>query len=278
MDELKQLIATGKQHFDNRQYDKAEEYLRKVIEIDPHFADVLNILGVIAHVQGKFATAIDHFKRALRINPNYTEATLNLTVLYNDLGQYSDAKRLYQRLKGRTPRGSSKIEPVLRGKLSNLHADIGDIYRSIGLFNLTADEYRKALSLNPSYYDIRTKLGQALREGGRLKDSVSELGTVLCADNRYAPALIQLGVTHYAMGEISDAKKSWKRALESSPKNPYAEMYLRLCAATERTQVKGKGKAKVKVKAKVKKKAKVKVKKKAKAKTKKKVKRVGKRR
>ena len=40
------------------------------------------------------------FFMALSINPRYTEAMLNLAVLYNDLGQYAEAKKLYGKLKG----------------------------------------------------------------------------------------------------------------------------------------------------------------------------------
>lgn len=233
MESMKEMLKIGKQHFDQRRYSEAEHYLRRVIEENPRYADVFNMLGVISHVEGKFATAIDCFEKALKINPRYTEATLNLAVLYNDLGQYEKAKKLYSRLKTRKGEKSFTIEPVLRGKLSNLHADIGDIYRSIGLFALAIEEYRKALMLNPAYLDIRTKLGQALRENGRVNDSLEQLKEVLKKKAAYSPALIQLGVTYYTMDRIGDAKKAWKKALEREPGNEYAKMYLRLCQATQ---------------------------------------------
>ena len=233
MDSMKEMLKIGKQHFDQRRYAEAEHYLRRVIEDNPRYADVINMLGVISHVEGKFATAIDCFEKALKINPRYTEATLNLAVLYNDLGQYEKAKKLYSRLKTRKGEKSFSIEPVLRGKLSNLHADIGDIYRSIGLFAFAIEEYRKALMLNPTYLDIRTKLGQALRENGRVNDSLEQLKEVLKKKAAYSPALIQIGVTYYTMDRIVDAKKAWKKALEGEPGNEYAKMYLRLCQATQ---------------------------------------------
>ncbi|MFH0799599.1 MAG: tetratricopeptide repeat protein [Pseudomonadota bacterium] len=234
METLKELLSVGKQYFDNKQYAQAEEYLRRVLDKSGHFADVLNMLGVISHVEGRFASSIDYFRKALEINPRYTEAILNLAVLYNDLGQYAEAKKLYSSLKGRKAAGNTQIEPVLRGKLSNLHADIGDIYRSIGLYSHAIGEYHKALELNPTYFDIRTKLGQAQRENNQPAESLKELKAVLRADGNYCPALIQMGITYYTMGKIPDAKKSWKAALAKEPDNEYAQMYLRLCDATQR--------------------------------------------
>lgn len=231
METLKELLAIGKQYFDNKQYAQAESYLKRVLEKSGRYADVLNMMGVIAHVEGRFASAIDLFRQALEINPRYTEATLNLAVLYNDLGQYAEAKKLYARLMGGKGTAHAQIEPVLRGKLSNLHADIGDIYRSIGLYAHSIEEYRKALTLNPTYFDIRTKLGQALRENGSCAESLKELKGVLRSDGRYAPALIQMGITYYSIGNVEEAKKAWKATLVKEPDNEYARMYLRLSEA-----------------------------------------------
>ena len=228
METIKELIHAGKQHFDNKEYDKAERILRQVVQKEPNYADVHNILGVINHLEGKFQAAIDYFQGALKINPRYTEARLNLAVLYNDLGQYQDAKVLYTELKKASSSTKTEIEPVLRGKLSNLHAEIGDIYRSIGLNHLAIEEYRKALALNANYHDIRTKLGQALREDGQLAKSLDELMGVIKSKNTYSPARVQLGVTHFAMGKFDLAKKAWRGALSVNPNDEYAKMYLRL--------------------------------------------------
>lgn len=231
METLKELLAIGRQYFENKQYSQAETYLRRVIEKDARYADVLNMLGVISHAEGKFASSIEFFKESLRINPRYTEALLNLAVLYNDLGQYDEAKKLYKHLKVHSGTGKSDIEPVLRGKLSNLHADIGDIYRSIGLYSHSIDEYKKALALNPNYFDIRTKLGIALREHDAFPESLKELKSVIRDNDKYYPALVQLGITYYAMGKVADAGKCWEDVLENDPNNEYARMYTRLCAA-----------------------------------------------
>ncbi len=226
---LQDLVQIGKQHFENKEYAKAEHYFRKVLAKESNYADILNLLGVIHHVEGKFDSSIELFEKALKINPNYTEAILNLAVLYNDLGKYKDAKKLYTHLRTSQKVKHKHIEPVLKGKLSNLHADIGDIYRNLGLYEYAIDEYKKALLLNPKYVDIKTRLGIAYRENKQLKESLLELTEAVKTDTRYITAQIQLGVTLYSLGKLNDAKKRWNHVLETRPDNEYARMYLNLC-------------------------------------------------
>lgn len=223
-----ELVAIGKQFFDKKQYNKAESYLKQVVGQGVKYADVFNMLGVINHIDGKFDSSITLFKEALKINPRYTEALLNLAVLYNDLGNYSEAKKLYTNLHKSRKSKDKQIEPVLKGKLSNLHANIGDIYKNLGLYSHAIEEYKKALSLNSGYLDIRTKLGISYRENGELSKSLAELKKVVKSDQKYIHARIQLGVTFYSMKKQTDATKQWQEAVKRDPKNEYAQMYLRL--------------------------------------------------
>lgn len=230
--DIGELVTIAKQYFDKKEYHRAENYLRQVISRGVKYADVFNMLGVIEHIEGKFDSSINMFKKALKINPRYTEALLNLAVLYNDLGNYDEAKKLYSSLHAGRSTKHKKIEPVLKGKLSNLHANIGDIYRSLGLYEYAVEEYNKALELNPEYVDIRTKLGIAYRENGDLKNSLAELRKVVKHDPKYIHARIQLGVTYYSMKKMTDAKIQWKEAVKRDPTNEYAQMYLRLAESS----------------------------------------------
>lgn len=226
-----ELVQMGKQSFEKKEYDRAAHYFKQVVQKGVKYADVFNMLGVIDHIEGKFESAIDMFKEALKLNPHYTEAVLNLAVLYNDIGHYEDAKTLYAQLHKAKKTDHKHIEPVLKGKLSNLHANIGDIYKSLGLYSHAIEEYKKALTLNPEYVDIRTKLGVSHRENEEFEKSISELGKVTKSDPKYVHAHIQLGVTYYSMGKPAEANKHWKKALTIEPANEHAQMYLRLAEA-----------------------------------------------
>lgn len=226
---IQEMVEQAKQNFENKEYSKAEHLFKKILSVEPNYADIQNLLGVIYHIEGKFEAAMELFEKALKINPHYTEAILNLAVLYNDLGKYKEAKKLYTHLRNVQTTKHKHIEPVLKGKLSNLHADIGDIYRNLGLYDYAIDEYKKALALNPRYVDIKTNLGIAYRENNQLKESVLELTDATKLNPKYITAKIQLGVTLYSSGKLNDAKKHWHDVLNKDSENEFAKMYLKLC-------------------------------------------------
>lgn len=217
----------GKRHFEGKNYGKAETILRAIIKGNKGYADVFHMLGVICHNAGRFTEAIQCFNKARKINPNYVEATLNLAVLYNDLGQYSKAKALYAYLQD-NGQEKKRVDVVMKGKLSNMHAMMGDTYRGIGFDAEAIEEYQKALGINPHYADIRTKLGIALREKGQYKDAIGEFKQALKDKSHYLEAQLQLGLTEYARGEKAAAKREWQAVLRKFPQNLQAQAYLRL--------------------------------------------------
>src|SRR6185503_14769796 len=97
-DRLKQLLVLGREHYERREYDQAEHALRQVLAQTDRFADVYNMLAVILHDRGDFEGAEGYLQRAVELNPNYTEALLNLSVTYNDLGKYEAGRQVYSQI------------------------------------------------------------------------------------------------------------------------------------------------------------------------------------
>ena len=167
MDErLKQLLNQGRDYYENREFERAEKLLSQVLKENRGFADVHNMLGVIYHDMGKFTQARDCFEQALEINPNYTEAALNLAVTYNELGRYKEAKEVYGKAMAHSRNQPRSLDPFAKGKLANMHMDLGDAYHGIGFFAEAVREYTQALALCPTFVDIRTKLANTYRDMG----------------------------------------------------------------------------------------------------------------
>lgn len=235
MDEaLRQLVTLGRGYFDKKQYAQAEKYLTQVVEQNQQFADVYNMLGVIYHDQGQFARAQRAFEAALRLNPSYTDAALNLAVIYNDMGKYREAKEVYQGALSRQRGSPTKMDPYVMGKISNMYADIGDVFASSGMLDEAIGEYRRALGLCPTFVDIRMKLADACRDKGDHTEAIAQFEEILRINPNYVPGRVHYGITLYSAGRKAEAQKTWEEVLARHPGNRSAEMYLNLAKDTGR--------------------------------------------
>jgi tetratricopeptide (TPR) repeat protein len=234
MDEtLRRLIVLGREHYRAHDYDAAEGVLTQVVEQHRGFADIFNMLGVIWHGQGKLLEAQGAFEEALKLNPSYTEAALNLSVTYNDLGKYAEAREVYGKAIQRTRSAPRSLDPFVKGKLANMHADLGAAYAEHGLYPEAVREYHKALELCPTFGDLRTRLAAVLRDSGDTASAARELEIVKTTQPRYLPARLALGTTLYMLGRRDDATREWEAVLGVDPENRAAKLYLSMARETE---------------------------------------------
>jgi tetratricopeptide (TPR) repeat protein len=233
---VKQLLVLGREHYAKREFEKAEQMLRMVLEEEDRYADVHDMLGVIAHSRGNFLVAERHFERALELNPAYTEAALNLAVTYNDRGKYEKAREVYGRIKVGPAGTAQGLDAFARGKLANMHADLAQAYADAGLPRDAIHEYEKATVLCPQFADLRVKLGTLLREINDLPAARAHYEAALQAKPSYVPARLQLGVTLLALGEANAAEEQWREVIKVEPENSQAKMYLRMLERNRASQ------------------------------------------
>lgn len=234
---VKQLLVLGREHYEKREFDKAEQMLRMVLEEEDRYADIHDMLGVIAHARGNFLVAERHFERALELNPAYTEAALNLAVTYNDRGKYEKAREIYGKIKVGPQGTAAGLDPFARGKLANMHAELGQAYHDAGLPRDAIHELEKATALCPHFADLQTKLGSLLREVSDLPGARARYEAALQAKPGYVPALLQLGVTLLALGDAKGAEEHWQKVAALDPDNSQAKMYLRMLERTRGTSM-----------------------------------------
>lgn len=230
---VKSLLVLGKEHYERRELDRAEQAFHEVLALGgDHFADVHNMLAFILHERGDLKGAEKHFKRAVEINPRYIEAHLNLAVTYSDLGKYEEAHLVYERI--RELEGNDKsLDPFVRGKIANMHADVAQAYIDAGCRTEAIGELKKAVELCPTFADLHVKLGNLHRDGGNLPMAREHYATACTVNPKFVPARVLLGVTLLALGQPEQAVAEWKAALAIDPANKNAQMYLRM-AETQR--------------------------------------------
>jgi tetratricopeptide (TPR) repeat protein len=233
-DRLRHKLLLAREHFERREFEHAEPLLLQVLEKAPNLADVHNMLGMARHERGEFEAAREAFEAAVRANPNYTEALLNLVVTCNDLGDYDAGKRFYESVKsgagtdGSDPAGGSSRDPYALGKIANMHADLSEAYAHAGYVEEAVLELEKAVTLRPTFVDLRVRLGCMHRDRGDLDAALFAFEKAIESKPDYAPAHVQLGITHYMRSDLDAARGSFDEALRLEPGGKIAAMYLRL--------------------------------------------------
>jgi tetratricopeptide (TPR) repeat protein len=228
-DRLKQLLAKGREHYQKKEFDLAEPFLREVAEALPDFADVQNMLGVIYHHQERFIHSQAAFEKALKINPRYTEAALNLAVTYAELGMYDESLELQAGAIASATGGDEEgVDHFALGKLANMHAELASAYEELKMYDHAVREYRQALDLCSEFADLRTRLGHVLREMGDLESAEQEYSKAKATKPSYVPARVFLGVALFARGNKEQAITEWEEAIGLDPANRLALTSLKM--------------------------------------------------
>jgi tetratricopeptide (TPR) repeat protein len=228
---IRELLSLARDHYRNKEFDKADDLLREVLPHTEGFADVHDMLGVIAHSRGHLLQAADYFERAVRINPSYTEALLNLAVTYNDLGRYEAAQQMQAKANTLRAQGPLKLDPFAKGKIANMHADVGLAYAESGMLDNAIEELQKAVQLCPGFADLRTRLGTLYKEQGDLSRAREQFQLATESNPRYMQARVMLGLSLFALGDREAAVAEWQQVAEAEPDNRLAQMYLRMAEA-----------------------------------------------
>ncbi len=227
---VKQLLSLGREHFHKGELDEAEYLLKQVATKENGYADVFDMLGIIAHTRGDYTQAGYCFERALELNPLYTEARLNLMVTYNELGRYDDSRALAERVPQEPT--SRPGDPFVRGKIANLHAETARAYQDAGMLTEAIIELEKAVALGPGFPDLRCRLARLHRDAGEPDMAVGQLRAAIDANPSYLEAYLQLAAVQLSTGHGASALPILREAKKLHPDDVRTDMYMRAAQAS----------------------------------------------
>ncbi|WP_143821955.1 type IV pilus biogenesis/stability protein PilW [Moraxella lacunata] len=86
--------ALAGQYIAQRQLDTAKRQLDEAIEAQPNYAPAYDMMGNLLKIEGSpsnVAKAEEYFKRAISLDPNFTQARNNYGVYLSELGRHQEA-------------------------------------------------------------------------------------------------------------------------------------------------------------------------------------------
>lgn len=127
-------------------HETAAKYIRKAVERVPDQPVLRNNLGDALHQSGQTQEAIEHLHKALELLPGYAGAHQNLGSIYLSTGQHELALK------------HCKLATELDGESPEAWFNLGLCYLDHVLLENSAQAYRKALALRPTYEAAVTSL------------------------------------------------------------------------------------------------------------------------
>mgnify|MGYP005812172631 CR=1 FL=1 len=224
--DIRQLVQRGTAAFEAGEYAEAETLLLLVLDRNTTYANVYHMLGVIAGLRGASQRAVDLFRRALALNPRYSEAQLDLAITLADMGAYDVAATEADKLRAREPGDADRPAPAVLGTLANAHADLARKYHALEMYAEAVEEYDKALRLCPNFPDLHTRRAASCRARRDYAGARASLTRALELNPRYVEAYVSLGQLHRQLGQPGEAVAAWERALELDPAHSLARAYL----------------------------------------------------
>ncbi len=237
-----ELLKNAKECFDKGNYKQASLLFNEIIESDSKCFDAIFYMANIFHMKGEIGKAIKAFKKVLEINPDHTDASIGLSVIYNDIGKYDEAKRIFDQADRRVKTNTTNTyqtssDSYINKKFSLKHFELAELYFTYGRYDEALFEYNKSTILDPENLEGRIKVAKVYAKKGLISKSCDELKKLKNEYPRYMPARVALGVLYYGNGNILEARSEWERVQVLDPQNSEAATYLNLSQAATETKI-----------------------------------------
>jgi tetratricopeptide (TPR) repeat protein len=192
----------------------------------------------IFHMKGDIGKAIKAFSKVVELDPNHTDASISLSVLYNDIGKYENAKKIFKETHERVrdhSLGTTLEDEHINKKFSVKHYELAELYVSYNRYDEALFEYNKAINLDSENLEARIKLAKTYSKKGFTSKAIEELKRLKNEEPSYFPARIALGVVYYGQGKTLEAQTEWEQVLSRDPAHSDAMMYLNLSRSASET-------------------------------------------
>lgn len=183
--------------------DEAEKAFLRVLREGGKVAFVYNNLGVVYQMRGDQVRAIEQFREAIRLQPNYAAPRILLGASLLAMGQDVEATRELER--------AVKIQP----DEPLAHVQLAHAYQRTGNYAGLVEQYRALHSLQPDDPESLYQLGHAYSD--QAEWCLIEIRKI---DPNSVRLYETLGESYRQQGHLDLAAAAYKRAASVDPRHP----------------------------------------------------------
>ena len=195
----------GVAYLDKGLSDKALEYFRTALRINPDFAEAHYNLGNVYLEKGLFDEAVEHYLSSIKINPEYFKAHYNLGNAHLKKGLFDKAIENFQ------------MALRLKPDFAETYANLGNAYKNKGMIDTAIENYQAALKINPGLSVAHNNLGNIYKNKGEADKALEHYQIALRINPDNAVTYYNLGIVYRDKGSTDKAIESFKAALRLKP-------------------------------------------------------------
>ena len=204
----------------------AEKYALKALELSPENPMVLDALAAAHFAKGEYDLAIAKEKEALELAPDNTflkerlakfESTIKGTAEEHNI----EGARLLEEGNYSAAAEEFKAAVTLDPTFSDGYYNLGKVYSQLGNYTEAEANYQKAIELSPDNARYHYNLAIVYSKINQLEKSEEEYLYALNIDPYYDKAHNNLGVLYYNMERYEEALAEFEKAFDIKPKSNY---------------------------------------------------------
>ncbi len=128
------------------EYEKAVEEFKKAIELKPNYGDAYHNLANVYHQINRDDLALENYQKALSFNPNLWQSYQNIAAIYFSQKKLDLAKQSMEKALAINPDSTE------------LHTNMGILYSNLGEKQKAKEEFEKALQIDPQNQKAKQQL------------------------------------------------------------------------------------------------------------------------
>ena len=206
-EQLQELINLHNQG----QFEKVLSKVKPLVSLFPRAINLFNIQGASNAALQRYDAAIDSYKQAIKIKPDYAEAYLNMGIALKDCGDLEKAMNQYKK--------ALRIKP----DYFEAYLGLGVTLKSMGNLDASIESYKKAIKIKPDYAEAYSNMGNALRDKGEIEAAIDSYKQAIKIKPDYADGHWNLSGTS---ADITEAKNWLIKCLKSDDSFVTAELML----------------------------------------------------
>ena len=209
--DLPTFITIGYRFLERGQFETAGHYCSRALKTDEQHIGALICMGDIHSGKKEYDKAETYYQRAIDIEPNGFLANIGMAYYRDMKGNSLEAIRYYEKALAQ-PAMESEKNRVLQARYN-----LSRLYSKQGMIDKEEKQLKEALAINPAFTPALIAIGRIYGKNGMMDSAIMKFQTALEITPDDADIFNDLGYTYYLKKENRKAIGEYEQAIKITP-------------------------------------------------------------